>query len=151
MTDWKRIRAEYDQTTIDWNRLNAYAKRVASELTAKSPSASEFYLMSRYWKREDKYEGRTETHRNTTDYMLKGDGSLVVRSISWEEHLGDGYWETPKQTHESLFNDSSVMMFDFERKYYRARGVETDRDRSEKLIVHAKGVGLSKCLKQLLE
>ena len=93
----------------------------------------------------------TETMRNGISYRLERDGSLVVEVTSWSEMLNPGYWETPKETTRRPFTDIDVELFDFESRYYLSndRSVETNRDPGSKLLVHAKGVGLSKRLGKL--
>lgn len=151
MVDWQRAREEYDETSIDWSRLRAFAQRIARELSDLDPNSAAWVIERRYWKRVDKNRHYFETMRNEIRYLLKRDGSLIAEVTSWSEMLNPGYWETSKGVSARDFSEVDVILFDFERNYYlaRDRSVETDRDRSEKLLVHAKGVGLSKRLKQL--
>ncbi|MDL9978635.1 hypothetical protein [Microbacterium candidum] len=152
MADWRRIRTEYDRSAVDWQKLHAYARKIANEVGRRDPHASSWKLMSRYWRRADKMPSYTETFRNSIDYLLLRDGTLVVEVVSWSEMLNPSYWETPKESSRHPFDDETVQMFDFEPRYYLSRdgNVETNRDHGPKLLVHAKGVGLSKRLKELL-
>lgn len=153
MPDWKRIRAEYDQTTIDWKRINAYAKKVATEIREMFPDQESWLLTSTRWSRESKYGQDTETEIVRTRYLLKAEGSLVLEQTSWSEWIDSryGYSETPKEVSQVTFDDHAVLMFDFERRTRRIGNVVTDDTPTEKLLVHAKGVGLSKALKELLQ
>lgn len=152
MANWQQIRDDYDRSVLDWHRINAFATKVAAELGRREPHNTSWTLASRYSRRVEKTRSYTETSRSAIDYLLLRDGSLVVEVTTWTEMINPSYWETPKETLRRPFDVDCVKLFDFERKYYLSRdqSVESDRDPGNKLLVHAKGVGLTKRLKELL-
>ncbi|MEV4859903.1 hypothetical protein [Streptomyces ossamyceticus] len=99
------------------------------------------------------------THEKTT-YLLLPDGELKCVAV-WEEesvHTADGRTQIVVDTshHVRDIGDRDLRTFDFEkchREYGRhGRGTKTwgDREPGKRLLVHAKGVGLSAALKRLL-
>jgi len=151
MPDWARIREEYLRSSIDWERLNAYAAKVAREAGDRHPSTPNWVLDSRFWRHTDKTPRYVETERYDIRYLLERNGALTVELVSWSEIMNPSYWETPKETSSRSFTDADVMLFDYERSYYSSNVTVTDRDPGKKLLVHSKGIGLSKRLKALLE
>jgi hypothetical protein len=99
------------------------------------------------------------THEKTT-YLLLPDGGLK-RVAVWEEesvHTADGRTRIVVDTshHVSDIGDHDLRAFDFEKRHTEygrhGRGTKTwgDREPGKRLLVHAKGVGLSAALKRLL-
>ena len=156
--DWKERRAAYDRTSIDWTRLRTYAAKVAAELTAASPEPRDgWHLDSRMWTRTTRGMGVEETAQSRYYYELRADGRLVNRIDGWTELLGRnvGWTRLEESTREHEFTDDDVILFDFSRELYGHDDghvrVSTTRERGKKLLVHAKGVGLSRALKKLHE
>lgn len=153
--DWASRRRDYDATTIDWKRLNAYAARVASTL-ADNSAETRWSLGQRSWSRKQRYPNGTEEEaRATYSHFLTRSGELIQEVTSWTELIIPrvGWSEQDRSTFQTQFDDPCVMLFDFSRDYREFPGrvhVWTDRDPGRKLLVHAKGVGLSKALKALL-
>lgn len=84
MADWALIREKYQSTSIDWERLNAYAARVASELGDRDPLAPHWVLDSRFWRHIDKTPRYVETERNEIRYLLERKRNSHCRSIVME-------------------------------------------------------------------
>ncbi len=149
MADWQRIRADYDRSVLDWARLQAYARKVATEKGSADEAAS-WVLDTRYWHRTDRnHNGGSVTESATYQVLLLRDGSIVNQQVRWTE-TETPFWTSPEEVTRRPFAIDDVLQFDFDNPEYRRDGVATNRERGQKLLVHAKGVGLSKRLKALM-
>jgi hypothetical protein len=95
-----------------------------------------------------------ETNYEQCSIILTPAGDLVGEMKSWVEHSGappSGAFEVRRYP----LDDWSVMLFDFSKdsRRYQAHGsqIVTDYFHGEKLLVHSKGVGISRRLKSLLD
>ncbi|WP_129587909.1 hypothetical protein [Rathayibacter oskolensis] len=153
--DWAERRAAYDASSIDWGRLRTYAARVAGELRARDPQSGDWLLDRRHWTKTEKNRHFTEVSTTRTSYLLTTGGELVGEIESWTEHHSPGWSTTPHETRRFPLDEWAVTLFDFDRRNHRSRSgaveVEANDGRSEKLLVRAKGVGLSMRLKKLLD
>ena len=188
-----RVRAmTYEQSTIDWARLRAYAKKVAHETRAprgtnivtetkivedvsygffgrrkvsRREVSIENQVLVDYWVLDSAsfrqtWKGKYSTSfHERTMFALRTDGELVVLSESWED--GEGivndrfsYNSHAKTFTERAFVEPDITRFDYAREPHRSQGkveVWSTGNPSTKRLTHAKGVGLSIRLKQLLE
>lgn len=115
-------------------------------------------LAQRFWRKDEKGRGSQadETTTSTIRYCLGTDGRLfVLIESATDVYLKQGGFFTTHDSSQHPMTASDVLMFDFASKYDTSRGpvsIETNRDPDvSKLKYHAKGMGLSLALKQLLE
>lgn len=147
-------RAAYGASTIDWARLRAYAKKVAAQM---GDGGDYWVLTVRHWNRVGKVGGgNTEDLSERWEYCLDRDGTLNVRVESREVIYGpNGVTQYPPSTTIRPFMDDDVTLFDFAPLHRRLRGQFSGEDSRgpdpNRLLRHAKGVGLSLALKELLE
>lgn len=147
-------RAAYDASTVDWSRLNAYARRVARQI---ADGSDYWVLTSRSYQSHSRSRGVTSSVYSRTEYCLTSAGELVVRIESQDEGGGSGRsWAVPPERSSRPFTDEDVTLFDFApaRVHTRRGGVEVVSDQGwdeRRLLRHAKGVGVSKALKGLLD
>lgn len=181
--------AQYESSTIDWDRLRRYAERVARETkaprhtvvtrseewadevvgrtlfgkpkTAKARRWVERKAVADYWlldERTYRRNRRLDHSNKSTDvvktrYCLLSNGSLVVRTESYDEFEGPRYGGYQEGTHtfeERPFGADDVELFDHASGYLSRGDVFSTSGRGRR-IAHAKGVGLSIRLKKLLE
>jgi hypothetical protein len=135
-------------------------KRTVVETSFRKKTVdSDWVLAHRYWRKRTSYRSGglvEETECNDIEYCLRTNGKLVVYVTSWEELVQreGGFMRVGEERHEREFTESDVILFDLESRHYESRNnnphVWTDGDPGKKLPVHAKSVGLSLTLKQLL-
>ncbi|MCV7303512.1 hypothetical protein H7J93_28235 [Mycobacterium barrassiae] len=200
--------ATYEASSIDWDRLNKYARRVANETrrpsespikyttteyvdvpktvaapglrgllgrtetkAARQQQQREVVVVGKHWLLDRRHHhierngrGKDYTNQETTHeqhyYVLLPDGSLK-HVILWEEEFtltsfGRTTFRLEKDHLVSDFGDGEIKAFDFEKRYSECgthgHGTKTwgDREPGRRLLVHVKGVGLSRALKRLV-
>lgn len=171
----------YEDTVLDRAKIDRYARRVAAELGGVGPGSRTVERViqvpvttSRWFGLlvDTTYEDRTVSHQEATpasrwsldrrvvnhrtghgrgdyneehnveSYHLEWDGALTVDWESWEDGISGGrFWTGGRdQGERSPMSDRTVLLFDHEHL-----------DPTRRVRAHAKGVGLSMCLKRLLE
>lgn len=166
VTDYRTVERAVTQRSGPFGMFNRTVTRserqpFTRQVTAIGPH---WVLDQRHQNIEKNHTDRTSRHQETTHeeitYLLLPDGSLKYVAV-WEEetvHISDA---TPRVVidrshHMRDIGDGELKAFDFEkvhREYGRhGKGIKTwgDREPGKKLLVHAKGVGLSMALKRLL-
>lgn len=110
----------------------------------------------RTWSSRQKLQRRgdygDEQERYT--YYLGWDGGLFVENYShYDGNLDGRYFSGSSETTERPMGESDILSFDFERKLWHRKGTlgVSSNIMEGRLRVRAKGVGLSRLLKQLLE
>lgn len=197
--NWEERKQQYLKTQIDWDKLRAYAGRVAREtkkptqvlqvtktqmVEEKAPGlmgllgrkvkkpqqvtttqqADYWVLMTRTsgWKEEGTKNGRLyeEEESSTHLYCLRKNGELFVRTtVSTQKLLyhnrGANLYDKSSPPKERPLNEADALLFDWApwKKEYTQGGTRhwSDTEQGNRLLVHAKGMGLSLALKKLLE
>ncbi|WP_040283693.1 hypothetical protein [Tessaracoccus massiliensis] len=82
MADWQKIREGYDHSSIDWQRLNAYAKKVAAARARTDPAPS-WIVEARHWSLEERTGASFITERKTSAItVIKAASARLRRSKS---------------------------------------------------------------------
>lgn len=137
----------------------------------RQPFSRHVPVIGQHWVLDERHQnieknvgGRNSHHQETTHekttYLLLPDGALKYVAV-WEEetvHTVDGSSRVVIDTshHVKDIGDGELKTFDFEKRHSEygrhGRGIKTwgNREPGKKLLVHAKGVGLSLALKRLL-
>lgn len=151
--DWQKIRQEYDRSVLEWDRIQTYARKVAAEKRRPGcPKGTDAWVLdTRYWHRESpSHKGNNVTESEILHTLLLYDGSLVQQVVKTTE-TSKPFWISPEEATRHPFTARDALVFDFDNPERGHSGVVTNREPGRKLLVHAKGVGLSKLLKQLLQ
>ncbi|WP_071288558.1 hypothetical protein [Mycolicibacterium llatzerense] len=143
------------------------------DTTRREERTQDVVVVGRHWLLERRHHhierntrGKDYTNQETTHeqhyYVLLPDGSMKHVCL-WEEELvytshGRTTFRPGEKSHlcNDLNSDFDLRIFDYASHYHEhgthGRGTKTwgDREPGRKLLVHAKGIGLSKTLKRLL-
>lgn len=144
----------YDATSLDPDRLRAYARRVADARRQLGESGP-WSLDVRHWSRTMYSKDLEDTSEARFYYRVQPDGKLEVETVQWEEYLHRqyGWGERERTTERREFGEHDMLLFDFERRDLQTRSkelkIDSSRDVGTRLMVHAKGDGLSLRLKKL--
>ena len=144
------IREQYEASEIDVERINRFARRVACE---KGPfPGGQLILETRSWTmKEMRGQVDVQTEERYT-YALTDAGELTKTCKSWTDCYGDGrYWEEGAYERTAPFATSDYLVFDFERYLKISGSITGDREPGRRVLFHAKGVGISKRLKKVLD
>lgn len=152
------IREQYEASTLDLERIRQYARKVAK---TKGPFPYGGHTLElRSWTKKEKVGLRHEEHEERITYFLANDGRLLRKCEYWTDvTIIDGrrteYMEEGRGESITEFDARDVELFDYERyhKSFNAYGAHftSDREPGRRVLYHAKGVGLSKRLKGILE
>ncbi len=170
-------RTTYDSSQVNWGRLRAYARRVASEATKPTTAVTAQDMQDRVqtsvvvvddcWVLDRRTaEWTTERPKDTLYRRVEGfytyrglrrDGSLFCATVGDHEMFSSvGGWSCTINGAPvvSDMTVEDVMSFDFHPDLYRGRRgdqrVERDDMFGKRLRYHAKGVGLNLALGRVL-